>query len=303
MIGPYDSPNAFRTALEARLRNLAQSQGLDLQRLQRRVAFERLLARLFALDDPPWLLKGGYALELRFEYRSRSTLDVDLSVPSLDNVRLLSGADEGASSSLVVYEHLQQAAERELEDGFRFVIGHLQRERTGAPFGGIRCSVQVRLAGRIFAQFRLDVGLGDAVLGEPEWIKGDDLLAFAGIPRADVALYPVAQQFSEKAHAYTFPWQGRENTRVKDLVDLVLLVKSRFLDPERVRLALAGTYRARRTHPLPVNLPRPPDAWLEPYAALAQELRLRPSTLEEAYEYLNAYWEELGLVQGSEIGV
>ena len=81
MIGPYDTPQAFRDALEARLRNVAQKQGTDLQRLQRRVAFERLLARLFAEDDPPWLLKGGYALELRLQDRARSTLDLDLSVP------------------------------------------------------------------------------------------------------------------------------------------------------------------------------------------------------------------------------
>lgn len=302
MIGPYDTPYAFRSALEARLRNIAQSHGTDLQRLQRRVAFERLLARLFALDEPPWLLKGGYALELRFEYEARSTLDVDLSVPRLDDLRLLSGADESVSSASAVYEHLQQAAERDLGDGFRFVIGHMRRERTGAPLGGIRCSVQARLAGRIFAQFRLDVGLGDAVLGQPDWIKGGDLLAFAGIPPVDVALYPVAQQFSEKAHAYTFPWEGRENTRVKDLVDLVLLAKSGLLDPERVRLALKATFQARQSHPLPARLSRPPSAWVEPYEALARELGLRPRTIEEAYAYLNAYWQELELSQGNDTG-
>ena len=43
MTGPYDTPQAFRTALQARLRNVARQQGTDLQRLQRRVAFERLL--------------------------------------------------------------------------------------------------------------------------------------------------------------------------------------------------------------------------------------------------------------------
>ena len=70
MIGPYDTAQAFRTALEARLRNVAQQQGTDLQRLQRRVAFECLLARLFVEAHPPWLLKGGYALELRLPGRA-----------------------------------------------------------------------------------------------------------------------------------------------------------------------------------------------------------------------------------------
>ena len=74
MIGPYETPFAFRMALEERLRNASLQQGTDLQRLRRRVAFERLLARLFADEKPPWLLKGGYALELRLAYQARSTL-------------------------------------------------------------------------------------------------------------------------------------------------------------------------------------------------------------------------------------
>ena len=40
MIGPYDTPFAFRMALEERLRNLSRQQGIDLLRLRRRVAFE-----------------------------------------------------------------------------------------------------------------------------------------------------------------------------------------------------------------------------------------------------------------------
>jgi len=74
VIGRYDTPTAFREALEARLANASQRDGVHLQRLSRRVAFERLLARLFRADDPPWLLKGGYSLELRMPGRARSTL-------------------------------------------------------------------------------------------------------------------------------------------------------------------------------------------------------------------------------------
>jgi len=45
------------------------------------VGFERLLDDSLPEMIPPWLLKGGYALELRFRDRARSTLDLDLSVP------------------------------------------------------------------------------------------------------------------------------------------------------------------------------------------------------------------------------
>lgn len=60
----YATPAAFRRALEDRLQIIGKKEGVDLQRLRRQVAFDRLLARLFQAGDPkqlPWVLKGGYA--------------------------------------------------------------------------------------------------------------------------------------------------------------------------------------------------------------------------------------------------
>ncbi|HUW94726.1 MAG TPA: nucleotidyl transferase AbiEii/AbiGii toxin family protein, partial [Anaerolineae bacterium] len=73
-------------------------------------------------------------------------------------------------------------------------------------------------------------------------VEGSPFLGFAGISPARIALYPVDQQFGEKAHAYTFPWRDRDNTRVKDLVDLVLLAQSGQLRPSRIRQALRATF-------------------------------------------------------------
>ncbi len=290
MIGPYDTPQAFRAALEARLRNIAQREGTDLQRLQRRVAFERLLARLFVAEDPPWLLKGGYALELRFRDRARSTLDLDLSVPDL--ARLTPSSSEYADNQIdaQVREQLQIAAEHDLGDGFQFRIR--LPKRTGLPGGGTRFAIEARLAGRVFVRFHLDMGLGDAVLDPPEWVESSILLDFAGIPAARVALYPLAQQIAEKIHAYTFPWQDRDNTRVKDLVDLVLLTQLEQPDPEHVMRALAATFEARGTHRLPLKLPTPPRDWTESYADLAEKLGLQARTLAQAYVYLDIHWRQ-----------
>lgn len=78
------------------------------------------------------------------------------------------------------------------------------------------------MAGRVFGSFHIDVGIGDALHGTPEPLRGEDLLAFAGIAPAEVLAIPKAQQFAEKIHAYTYPWTDRPNTRTKDLVDLLL---------------------------------------------------------------------------------
>ena len=101
----YGVPQAFRTAPEDRLRNLAQRQGIDLQRLRRRVAFERLLAHLFEDAGAPGHLKGGFALELRLQDRARSTVDLDLTVTDPDRVLIAQNAEN-------LYPLTQQSAEQ-----------------------------------------------------------------------------------------------------------------------------------------------------------------------------------------------
>ena len=74
----YVTAGAFRTALEERLKSASSEERVDINRLRRQVSFDRLLARLFLDATPRWVLKGGYALELRFK-SARSTIDIDLT--------------------------------------------------------------------------------------------------------------------------------------------------------------------------------------------------------------------------------
>lgn len=48
----YTTPQAFERALSDRLKRQAAEVGVDLDRLRKRVAFERFLARLFSLYPP-----------------------------------------------------------------------------------------------------------------------------------------------------------------------------------------------------------------------------------------------------------
>jgi hypothetical protein len=65
-------------ALEDRLRDESLSTGLPLSRLRKTIAFDRLLARMVASSPDAWLLKGGFALQVRLEDRARATKDIDL---------------------------------------------------------------------------------------------------------------------------------------------------------------------------------------------------------------------------------
>ena len=291
VIGPYQTANAFRAALEERLKRAARDQHTDLMRLRRQVAFDRLLARLFATPDVPWMLKGGYTFELRLGGRARATKDLDLSVPDL--YRLTAGETESLAPPVIIRERLQEVAAADLNDGFAFRIGMSMADLDAAPYGGSRYPVEARLDSRTFATFHLDVGIGDAIVAEPEWLTGSDLLGFAGIPPARVAALAREQQFAEKIHAYTLPRGERANTRVKDLVDLVLLIELGLPNTATLKQAIHATFARRGTHAEPTDLEPPPETWHAAFVQLAAEVGLHVITLDAAFADVAAYWKTL----------
>src|SRR5512135_1036043 len=109
MARTYASAGAFRKALEERLKSESRARQMDVNRLRRQVSFDRLLARLFRTEAVPWVLKGGYALELRFK-AARSTIDIDLTL------QRVVGALDSDSAARAVREMLQAAAAVSLDD-------------------------------------------------------------------------------------------------------------------------------------------------------------------------------------------
>src|SRR5260370_42246704 len=83
MARQFGSAAAFKASLETHLRKRAEERKIPLSTLQLKLVIERLLARLFRNPDPPWLLKGGFAMDLRFRPQARTTKDVDLSIALL----------------------------------------------------------------------------------------------------------------------------------------------------------------------------------------------------------------------------
>jgi hypothetical protein len=139
----YASATAFRRALEDRLKQLAQAERLELQNLIRATAFDRLLARLFARADAPWVLKGGYALELRIK-EARATRDIDLAM------REALGKDRGTPLNDAIFAALGTAAATELDDFFSFTVAPPMMDLDGAPYGGARFPTEAKLDGRSY---------------------------------------------------------------------------------------------------------------------------------------------------------
>ena len=118
-------------------------------------------------------------------------------------------------------------------------------------------------------------------------------LGLQELPAAKFPAVSPEEQFAEKLHAYTLPRVGRENTRVKDLVDLVLLIGQTKLDTTRLPKAIRETFQRRKTHEIPGNLIPPPASWFTTFAEMAAECGLEPdiekhfSTVEQFYKKLN----------------
>src|SRR5579863_873370 len=214
----YKSADDFRRALEERLKNRNKETGEPLLRLRKRLVFERCVVRLQKGVNSPWVLKGGFALELRLGRDARMTQDLDLGVD-------LRHFPEQLFSKTELAERLREDLAAGEEDWFAYIVPEGQEEELRIP--GVetyRFTVQAQLAGRIFETFRMDVGLGDPVVPPVDRLPGSNLLAFAGISTPEIQATSIAQHLAEKVHALTRPFDDRINTRVKDLADCLLLI-------------------------------------------------------------------------------
>ena len=267
----YETGGAFRMALESRLRSEALETGVPLTRLRKTVAFDRLLARMMNAEQAGhWLLKGGLALQVRMQEGARTTKDIDV---------LLRDKSEDA------HRLLAEASKVALGDWFEFEVAPSQA-LTGEA--GIRVPVNCRLDSRAFESFHVGIGLGDPVVAEPEPFVITRLLEFAEIPLTCVPCYPMSQHLAEKIHALTRPHGGRVNSRVKDLVDVVIIAEGSELQSWQAREAMLATFAVRSTHAAPTQLPRFPRSWDSTYRRLASEVGVGARTLTDGVEIAEA---------------
>jgi predicted nucleotidyltransferase component of viral defense system len=196
-------------------------------RLRKQVVFERLLARLQAVAPEGWYLKGGFALELRLGARARTTKDVDIDWTL--------GESEAT-------ELLLDAAARELDDWFVFDVQRSRAEEELAG-GGQRWTVRAELAGREFDSVAIDVGFRLPPVVPPDSVSASDLLGFAGIDAVIVPALAVEQHLAEKLHAYSRVYAGDQpSSRVKDLVDVVVIARTTSVDGDRLTEAVTSIF-------------------------------------------------------------
>ena len=123
--------------------------------------------------------------------------------------------------------------------------------------------------------------------------KGEDVLRFAGIKPACVALLPIEQHFAEKIHAYSYPRDKRPFSRMRDLVDLVLLIEQGLPRDELLLSAIKATFERRATHDIPEVLEAPPDILADGYVQLADDCGVAKKTMIEGFSFLRKQWTRM----------
>lgn len=226
-------------SIRARLLNIAKAEQTDFNAVLVRYALERFLYRLGqSAHADHFVLKGAMLFNLWYAMPHRPTRDVDL---------LGFGASDLESIAQTFREIVSVAASDGMEfDAASVVVDEI---RKNAGYAGARVLVSAELA-RARCKVQVDIGFGDAVTPGPVDATYPVLLADFAAPQ--LRTYPVYTVVAEKLHAMVL--MGMTNSRVKDYLDVWILLEREDLDASVLATAIDATFK-RRSTAVPTTLP------------------------------------------------
>lgn len=226
-------------SVQVRLARHAKEIGVDPNLVLTRYGVERFLYRLSrSRHAERFVLKGALLLLAWLGETLRPTRDADLL-----------GFGELTDDGLLTI--FREVCGIPVEpDAATFDAGSVKVApiRDGDAYGGRRITARGRV-GTARLSVQVDVGIGDAVTPDPEWLEYPSLLGFPG-PR--LRAYPRESVLAEKLHAMVL--LGARNSRMKDYFDVRALLREDALSPGELERAIAATFERRRTA-LPEGVP------------------------------------------------
>lgn len=231
--------NDIAASVRARLLHVAKAQGVDFNLVLVRFALERILYRLSQSEHADrFLLKGALLFALWYDMPHRATRDADL-------------LGFGASDLESVAQDFRDIAGVAVNDGIVFDPASVVAEeiRKEAGYAGARILISGELA-KARCKTQIDIGFGDAVTPGP--VDATYPVLLDDLPAPRLRTYPVYTVVAEKLHAIAL--LGMTNSRVKDYLDLSVLLERETLDAETLAGAIAATF-IRRGMAVPISLP------------------------------------------------
>ncbi|PID50936.1 MAG: hypothetical protein CR980_01025, partial [Propionibacteriales bacterium] len=254
---PYASPSA----VEAAIKNAAkQAWKLDpTLSISERIRMEyhnRFLCRVFGdRTANEWVLKGGSNMLARVA-STRVTHDLDLL-----------RSNHSAESALV---ELGRLAAADIGDFFSFRQTDQRPLATGRqqPYlEGYRVEFGVYIGRALKSNLGIDLVTNSLVTDRIDVVRPASALNLPRLPSAPYRLYPVVDQIADKVSATHDVYSGRESSREKDLVDLVVLALTQRIDGSKLERAIRMEAAVHET-----ALPRTfqtPRGWGKGYSEIA----------------------------------
>ena len=226
-------------SVRARLLNIAKSEGSDFNQLLVRYALERFLYRLSQSPHADrFLLKGALLFTLWYDMPHRPTRDADL-------------LGFGPSDLQSISQTFREIASITVDDGITFDPESVAADdiRKEAGYAGARVVITGELA-KARCKTQIDIGFGDAVTPGP--VQSEYPVLLEDFPAPRLRTYPVYTVISEKLHAIAL--LGMTNSRVKDYLDLWVMLDRESLNMNTLAQAISATF-TRRDMTVPTDLP------------------------------------------------
>lgn len=226
-------------SVRARLLNKAKAEQSDFNAVLVRYALERLLYRMSqSAHADSFLLKGAMLFTLWYDMPHRPTRDVDL-------------LGFGPSDLASINKTFKDIASVVVDDGISFEPESVsaQEIRQEAGYAGARVLISAELAGAQ-VKTQVDIGFGDAVTPGP--VRAVYPVMLDDFPAPILQTHPVYTVIAEKLHAIAL--LGMANSRLKDYLDISVLLERETLDTEILASAIAATFK-RRGLAVPTELP------------------------------------------------
>ena len=217
-------------SVRARLLNIAKAEQADFNQLLVRYALERFLYRLSqSAHADRFLLKGALLFNLWYGMPHRPTRDADL---------LGYGPSDLESIGLT----FRDIASVVVEDGIVFdpVSVRVEEIRKKAGYTGARVVIAAELD-RARCKTQIDIGFGDAVTPGP--VEAVYPVLITEFPAPHLRTYPVYTVIAEKLHAIAL--LGMTNSRLKDYLDIWVLIEREVLNADTLAAAIAATFARR----------------------------------------------------------
>lgn len=226
-------------SIRVRLKNIAKAEKTDFNAVLTRYGLERLLYRIGQSEYAnQYLLKGALLFNLWYDMPHRPTMDIDLLGSGNNELDYLTGVFKEicliSANDGIIFDEKSVTADTIKKEG---------------GYTGARIELFAELA-KARIKIQVDIGFGDVVTPGP--IDSDYPVLLSGLPPPKIHAYPIYTVIAEKLHAIAL--LGMANSRLKDYLDLYVLLKNEDLDEKILGDAINSTFSQRKMA-LPQTLP------------------------------------------------